>query len=140
VVDVKLIETSRDKKLDRAALEAIMSSSPHAALPADFEGERLDVIYMYSSKPGLRMSPLGPVSIRTGNSQQFAVGDETVTWAVVGTQCSKSDCGAISASGLYTAPATVPDPSTIRITATTTTQPVDSTYAEVTIIPRTRSK
>jgi TonB family protein len=51
VADVRLVESSGDKKLDKAAVEAITASSPHAALPPGFKGDKLDVRFEYSFKP-----------------------------------------------------------------------------------------
>lgn len=139
VADVRLVESSGDKKLDKAAVEAITASSPHAALPPSFKGEKLDARFEYSSKPSLRISPLGPVKVLAGQTQQFSTGEDGVTWAVVGSQCSKSDCGSISTDGLFTAPKTVPDPPSFRITATQPSD-LDSTFADVTIVSRSHSK
>jgi len=139
VADVRLVESSGDKKLDKAAMEAITASSPHAVLPPGFKGEKLDVRFEYSSKPSLRISPLGPVKVLAGQTQQFSTGEDGVTWAVVGSQCSKSECGSISTDGLFTAPKTVPDPPSFRITATQTSD-LDSTFADVTIVSRSHSK
>lgn len=139
VADVKLVESSGDKKLDKAAVEAITGSSPHAALPPGYKGEKVDVRFEYSSKPSLRISPL-TAKLATGQTRQFLTGEDGVTWAVVGSQCAKTDCGSISTDGLYTAPKTVPDPPSFRITATQTTPSLDSTYAEVTIVSRSHSK
>lgn len=140
VTDVRLVESSGDKKLDKAAVEAITASSPHSALPLGFKGEKLDVRFEYSSKPSLRISPLGPVKVVAGQTQQFSTGEDGVTWAVVGSQCSKSDCGSISTDGLFNAPKAVPDPPSVRITATQTSPSFDSTFVEVTIISRSHSK
>jgi TonB family protein len=140
VADVRLVESSGDKKLDKAAVGAITASSPHAALPPGFKGEKLDVRFEYSSKPSLRISPLGPVKVLAGQTQQFSTGEDGVSWAVVGSQCSRSDCGNISTDGLFTAPKTVPDPPSFRITATQTSPSFDSTFAEVTIVSRSHSK
>src|SRR5689334_12515196 len=41
-----------------------------------------------------------------------------VVWSVTGSGCSGASCGTIDASGKYTAPATVPDPATVMVTAT----------------------
>ncbi|HST12230.1 MAG TPA: energy transducer TonB [Terriglobales bacterium] len=136
VGDVRLVESSGDKKLDKAAVEAITASSPHSALPAGFKGEKLDVRFEFSSKPSLRISPFGPVKVVAGQTQQFSTGEDGVTWAVVGSQCSKSDGGSISTDGLFTAPKTIPDPPSFRITATQTSPSVDSTFAEVTVVSR----
>src|SRR5439155_1604658 len=60
-------------------------------------------------------------SVRAGQSQQFTAtvqnGNNTaVTWQVNGATGGNSGFGVISASGLYTAPAVVPNPSTVSVT------------------------
>lgn len=42
---------------------------------------------------------------------------QTVIWSVAGPGCSDASCGIIDATGKYTAPATVPDPPTVMVTA-----------------------
>ena len=54
-----------------------------------------------------------------GVSQSFA-------WSVSGSGCSGAGCGTIDATGQYTAPATVPDPATVMVRATST---VDSRWS-----------
>ena len=55
----------------------------------------------------------------TGVSQNFV-------WSVSGSGCSGAGCGTIDATGKYTAPATVPDPATVMIIATSA---VDSRWS-----------
>ncbi|MBT9329580.1 beta strand repeat-containing protein [Paracidobacterium acidisoli] len=58
-----------------------------------------------------------------------------VTWSVAGSGCSEAGCGAISSTGVYSAPATVPSPATVTITATSVANPLKSDTAVVTILP-----
>lgn len=44
--------------------------------------------------------------------------NHAVTWSVKGDGCTGNACGTIDASGLYTAPATAPNPTKVTITAT----------------------
>ena len=62
----------------------------------------------------------------TGTYNQY------VTWSLSGTGCYGVACGTISSAGLYTAPAALPDPPTVTVTATSI---VDGTkgYATVTL-------
>ena len=53
----------------------------------------------------------GPV----GSSQSGI--SQSVVWSVAGSGCSGASCGTIDASGTYTAPATIPDPATVTVTA-----------------------
>jgi hypothetical protein len=57
-----------------------------------------------------------------------------VAWSVIGTNCSTQDCGSISADGLYTAPATIPDPALISVIAAANANPADRGASAVTII------
>ena len=76
----------------------------------------------------------------TGSKQQFAAtitgsSNTTVSWSVAGSGCSGASCGTISASGLYTAPSTVPTPPQVSVTATSVADPTKSATASVTILP-----
>jgi Fe-S cluster assembly iron-binding protein IscA len=56
-----------------------------------------------------------------------------VTWSLSGVGCNGAACGTITAAGLYTAPATVPNPATVTVTATSQADPTKSAKATVTI-------
>ena len=64
------------------------------------------------------VSPLTP-QVRAGSTQQFTVTNASgsVTWAVNGTTGGSAALGTIDANGLYTAPATLPSPNTVTISA-----------------------
>jgi len=86
----------------------------------------------------VNVSPVSVV-VATGASQQFkaAVAGTTntaVTWSVAGVGCTGADCGTISSGGLYTAPAVIPSPAAVAVTATSKASPSVSSTAEVTII------
>lgn len=79
-------------------------------------------------------------SISPGGTQQFSASvtgtsNTAVTWMVTGTGCSGAACGTISSNGLYTAPATVPSPAAVTITATSVLVPAQSASSTVTIVP-----
>jgi hypothetical protein len=63
-----------------------------------------------------------------------------VTWTVGGAGCTGSGCGTVSSSGLYTAPATVPNPANVRVTATAQADSSESASAAVTVAPSNNSK
>jgi len=72
-------------------------------------------------------------TLPTSETQQFTANvvgtsNTNVTWSVSGTGCGGNPCGAINASGLYTAPATVPSgaPPTDTVTATSADDPLRS--------------
>lgn len=62
-------------------------------------------------------------SIKLGESQQFTAtvtgsSNTAVTWSVTGPGCMGAACGTVNNSGLYSAPAIVPVPSTVSVIAT----------------------
>lgn len=78
-------------------------------------------------------------SVEAGAAQQFAATvtgttNTAVTWAVSGTGCNGTACGAISSTGLYTAPASVPTPAAVTITATCGADPGKNASVNVTIV------
>jgi uncharacterized protein (DUF1800 family) len=71
-----------------------------------------------------------PVSLRVGTTKQFSASvqnttNHAVTWT--------ASAGTISATGLYTAPATLPSPNTVRVTATASVNGA-SDFATVTLL------
>lgn len=87
--------------------------------------------------PGVvTISPTGVVLFPT-QTQQFTATETgtltpSVTWSVNDTMGGDTTVGTISATGLYTAPATVPSPSTITVTATNTND--SSFFASATVV------
>ena len=86
---------------------------------------------------GVAISPT-LASVGAGGQQQFSAlvtgGSSTaVNWTVSGAGCAAAACGAISASGLYTAPAIIPKPATVTVTATSVALPTKSASATVNI-------
>jgi hypothetical protein len=84
------------------------------------------------------VSPASP-SVSTGTTQQFTASvtgtsNIAVAWSVAGAGCSGAACGTISSSGLYTAPASVPSPATVTITATSAADQTKSGAANSTIV------
>jgi len=82
--------------------------------------------------------------MRAGDTQQFTVKvtgttDGTVDWFVCTTACEmsgNSTIGTINISGLYAAPANVPNPSTVTVKAVSRADKTKSDTATVTILPR----
>src|SRR5438105_15690438 len=67
-------------------------------------------------------------TIPLGASQQFTAAvtgttNPAVTWSVNQVAGGSSQTGQISSTGLYTAPATVPNPATVTVTATAQAAP-----------------
>ncbi|MGB8958664.1 MAG: kelch repeat-containing protein [Candidatus Aminicenantales bacterium] len=57
-----------------------------------------------------------------------------VTWSLSGTGCNGTACGTISVSGLYTAPANVPNPAVVTIKAVSAADNTKSASASITIL------
>lgn len=77
-------------------------------------------------------------SLSTGNSKQFVatvsgLADPAVTWSVNGMPGGSAAAGLITGTGLYTAPAAVPAPNPVTITATSVMNPAVSGSAAVTV-------
>ena len=80
------------------------------------------------------------VSTNVGTTQQFAASvsgtsNTAATWTVSGQGCNGTACGTISSTGLYIAPATVPSPASVTISATSVSDTTKSGSASVTIVP-----
>ncbi len=90
-----------------------------------------------SSTVSVGVSP-AQVVLATGGQQQFSAkvtgtSNTSVTWGVSGIGCVGSSCGSISASGLYTAPNSVPTSSAITITAVSVANPSKSGSASLVV-------
>src|SRR3989442_10454861 len=77
--------------------------------------------------------------VATSTTQQFTVTvtgitNTTVNWSVNGTAGGNSTVGTISASGLYTAPSSIPNPATVQMTAADQANPSLTGNASVTVI------
>src|SRR5207248_2178825 len=90
---------------------------------------------------------VSPASLAMNVNQQqvftanvSGTGNTAVTWSVsgadcTGSGCSGSACGTIPSTGLYTAPAAAPNPSSVTIRATSQADPNSASVAGVTINP-----
>ena len=78
-------------------------------------------------------------TIQAGGEQQFTAtvspigANQAVTWSVSGSSCAGTSCGMIDTTGKYTAPATVPNPPTVVVTARSVTDSTKADTATVTI-------
>ncbi len=105
---------------------------------ADSTKSALATVTIESAKSvTISVSPV-TVQVSAGAQQQFSATvagttNSSVNWTVAGSGCAGSACGLISASGLYTAPATVPTPPAVTVTATAVAAPSQSAKAAVTI-------
>ena len=77
-------------------------------------------------------------SVLLGNTVTFTATvkntpDTSVTWSVDGVTGGTTTTGTISAAGVYTAPADLPSPTTVQVTATSHADPTKSATASLTI-------
>jgi len=100
---------------------------------------------------GSRSVPMTPTSVSVrilpsaadlhiGYAVQFSAivspgaADQGIAWSVAGTGCSGATCGAVDAMGKYTAPATVPFPNVVTVTARSVADSTKSAAANVNIV------
>ena len=79
----------------------------------------------------------------SGGTQQFTAQSNPaapVTWTVAGNGCAMAACGTVSSTGLYTAPAALPNPTTVTVTATSTAEGTSQGNAIVTLLPAASSR
>src|SRR2546422_307126 len=86
--------------------------------------------------PTLSISP-GSATLSPSASVQFTahLGNSTpsVNWSLSGAACSGAVCGAVDASGLYKAPASVTGNLTVRVTAALQSDLMKTSSANVTV-------
>jgi TonB family protein len=153
VAGMKLISSSGDRQLDRAAWGGITSSNPFPPLPAEFTGRYLTLRFRfyYNSDPNdpnsvtratlVTVLPLH-ADLAAGAKQKFSAtvtspstADSKVIWAVAGDDCADAACGSVSGDGTYTAPSKISHPKTVTITATLASDPAKMDSATVNIQP-----
>jgi hypothetical protein len=89
------------------------------------------------SAPAVTVSPAS-VQVQTGKQVQFTAtvtgtNNTVVIWSVSGSGCAGLSCGTVTSSGLYTAPANVPNPPQVAVTATLVAYPTISGSATATV-------
>jgi len=137
VAGLKIVRSSGDVALDRTAFGSITGSNPLPPLPKEFRGPYVGLRFSYICNPTVSISPHA-VKMPIGAAQQFsatvkATGDTTVNWSISGEGCVGAACGTVSATGLYTAPPTKPDPPRVTVTATLASDPAETATAIVEI-------
>jgi TonB family protein len=142
VKGMKLVRSSGDVALDRGGWAGIVASNPLAPLPTEFGGEylALRMKFLYNSGPvrpaDVIVSPAS-VQLASGSKQQFSASvpgaaNPAVNWSLA---CSAAVCGSISAEGLYTAPVSLQNPTTVTAIATLAADPIETGSAMVSIQP-----
>lgn len=77
---------------------------------------------------------LAPLAVQGFQASVLGTTNQNVTWQVQGAACATAGvCGAVNASGIFTAPASVPSPNTIQIVAISADDLTQSGTANVTI-------
>ena len=94
-------------------------------------------VLMFACAVSVSLTP-GSASLAVNATQQFSATlsgttNTAVTWEVNSIIGGNSTIGTISTSGLYTAPASVPSPATVSVTAVSQADPTKSGTAGVTI-------
>lgn len=151
---LKVVESSGDLELDRAAYGAVTASNPFRPLPPEFKGPSVGLRFRYyynmATNTGSEISTAQVVTISPSNvrvaartSVQFSAGSGSEMshgwlWSVRGQSCRKLSCGSISSEGLYTAPKKPPKPPEVKIFAVSSGNSKDSAFTVVTIVPTPR--
>jgi uncharacterized protein (DUF1800 family) len=89
------------------------------------------------SNTGMTVTP-ATATIRTGANEAFAATvsggtNDSVTWSVNSTAGGNATLGTIDANGMYTAPASLPTPNTITVTATSAADTTQKGSSAVTL-------
>jgi TonB family protein len=138
----KVEVSSGDVTLDQAAFAGI-SALRFDPLPKDYSGQQLYVRFhfYYNLAPDTSQLYISPCDVRVpaGSTMQFSVpmgGIEraAVTWSLSGAACLQAACGTISGTGLYTAPAKIPDSPTVFIVATPLSQRSFPVRTQLTVV------
>jgi len=96
------------------------------------------VVFVTPAPTAVSVSP-AVVSVVNNGVQQFkAVGVPfdavpVVSWSVLGVGCAAEACGTVDAAGKYSAPATIPNPPQVKVTASSVADPSISGFSTVTI-------
>src|SRR5271168_551379 len=96
------------------------------------------------------MTARGPASVVAGTSAQFTAAiaavpgsnpAQGVVWSLTGGGCSAGPnaCGTVSSTGLYTAPATPPQPPQVTLTATSVADPTKTAMVATQVVAATPS-
>ncbi len=136
---VRLTVTDDAGRQDSADI-AIRSTSTSTSAPAVAGNNACPADVTPPAAISVSVSPTAVTIEATNGNQQFAAtvanaqSDSSVTWAVDGIVGGDATVGTISSGGNYEAPAAVPSPATVTVTATSIEDPTKSGAAEVAII------
>jgi len=119
--------------IDEARISSVARSADWIATEYNNESSP-SIFYTLSAENAVEVSPAS-VNLYASQSEQFTFElagscNSAVTWSV-----PLNTPGILTASGLYTAPASIGTPQTVVITATSTTNSTNSASATVTLMP-----
>ncbi len=162
VAGMRLVSTSGDMALARAAWGGITASNPFPPLPSEFSGSYIRLRFSFRYNPEKTDYPAGAPASPTGQSSSksgikvsispadggrvpiggFEVVDAAVTgstntavkWSVTGVGCSGSACGIMSGD-MYLAPKVLPSPPEVVLTATSEADSTASASVRVDLVP-----
>ena len=111
----------------------VVSNNSSDSADLDYEA----IVATYSAGVSVSISPTS-ASVQTGNTQQFTAtvtgsSNTAVNWQVNNIAGGNTTVGTVSASGLYTAPATVPSPAAVTVKAISQADTTKSASATVTV-------
>ena len=122
--------------------EADVTVTPTAASTAAPSAAGTDACLAAIAAPSISIT-LAPreTSVELGATQAFTAtvanaADTGVTWQVAGVAGGNATVGTITADGLYSAPAAVPSPAAVVVTAVANADPSVLETATVTVVPR----
>ena len=155
VASMRLASSAGDAALDRAAWGSIIRSNPFPSLPEEFTGPYLALRFRFyynpdkgdldasstnetsKSRTTVIISPRR-VELAANSEQKFSAmvtgtANRTVTWSVIGLDCSGSadGCGTVSPSGVYTAPRQVHSSVFVKVRAVS--KAASAAYDSVTV-------
>jgi len=146
IPDMRLVATSNDVALDRAAWAGISASNPFPPLPTEFTGPYLALRFRFYYNPDksdltcveVSISPPGELQVPVGGSKRVTAmvtgtKENAVEWSVSGSGCSGSACGKM-ADNLYLAPSVLPNPPLVTVTAVSKADPTASASVTVHIV------
>jgi serine protease len=137
---VTLTVTDDAGKMDTATVTVNSTTATTAAPASAGTSACLAAITVPPHPVTVSISPAsGTVTAGSGGTLSFAATvaytlNSQVTWQVNGMTGGSAALGTISASGIYTAPATVPAPSTVTVAAVSVADPTRSGTATVSVV------
>jgi len=141
LADMRLVATSGDVTLDRAAWRGITTSNPFPRLPIDFTGPYLALRFRFyynpdksdldpsPSKSGIavNISPPSDLKVPAGESKAVTARvtgtkEKALSWSITGSGCSGGACGKMEKDS-YLAPSVPPSPPFVTLTAISKADP-----------------